>query len=230
MSRLAAVAQLARASACHAEGRGFESLQPLRKAPLRRGFFLRSSDVPPPATRLGITIGHHSATATCGIKASTPRATGAAHGTMKRSCIHPAPSRLIRAAYRIAFGRDSAVETGPLIASAQFLFSSDSHLIAWRLDLPPLLAVERGRCEGTSLASMDAGETGHGGPNPSCPGGLVSRELIAIAQRLVAQIDPSPPTLLPERACQGRRCRWRRRSRPSQRARPRARVGRVALA
>ena len=35
----AAVAQLARASACHAEGRGFESLQPLRpKAPLRRGF------------------------------------------------------------------------------------------------------------------------------------------------------------------------------------------------
>ena len=35
----AAVAQLARASACHAEGRGFESHQPLRtKAPLRRGF------------------------------------------------------------------------------------------------------------------------------------------------------------------------------------------------
>src|SRR4051794_13720077 len=35
----AAVAQLARASACHAEGRGFESLQPLHtKAPLRRGF------------------------------------------------------------------------------------------------------------------------------------------------------------------------------------------------
>ena len=37
----AAVAQLARASACHAEGRGFESHQPLRvKAPLRRGFLL----------------------------------------------------------------------------------------------------------------------------------------------------------------------------------------------
>src|SRR4051794_12200959 len=37
----AAVAQLARASACHAEGRGFESLQPLLvKAPLRRGFRL----------------------------------------------------------------------------------------------------------------------------------------------------------------------------------------------
>src|SRR5215217_5012106 len=30
----AAVAQLARASACHAEGRGFESLQPLRSNPL----------------------------------------------------------------------------------------------------------------------------------------------------------------------------------------------------
>ena len=36
----AAVAQLARASACHAEGRGFESLQPLvTKAPLLAGFF-----------------------------------------------------------------------------------------------------------------------------------------------------------------------------------------------
>src|SRR5687768_4198131 len=36
---LAAVAQLARASACHAEGRGFESHQPLfRGTPLRRGF------------------------------------------------------------------------------------------------------------------------------------------------------------------------------------------------
>jgi hypothetical protein len=35
------VAQLARASACHAEGRGFESLHPLLvKAPLRRGFCL----------------------------------------------------------------------------------------------------------------------------------------------------------------------------------------------
>ena len=54
---LAAVAQLARASACHAEGRGFESLQPLlRKAPLRRGFSLRGcglfrSPLPPGATR-----------------------------------------------------------------------------------------------------------------------------------------------------------------------------------
>ena len=34
----AAVAQLARASACHAEGRGFESLQPLVKGPLMRVF------------------------------------------------------------------------------------------------------------------------------------------------------------------------------------------------
>src|SRR5690348_14929474 len=37
----AAVAQLARASACHAEGRGFESLQPLPvEAPPWRGFLL----------------------------------------------------------------------------------------------------------------------------------------------------------------------------------------------
>jgi hypothetical protein len=35
----AAVAQLARASACHAEGREFESLQPLRRSPRRRGGF-----------------------------------------------------------------------------------------------------------------------------------------------------------------------------------------------
>src|SRR3954463_6031611 len=34
----AAVAQLARASACHAEGRGFESHQPLRKALQLAGF------------------------------------------------------------------------------------------------------------------------------------------------------------------------------------------------
>ena len=41
----AAVAQLARASACHAEGRGFESLQPLvTKAPLRRGFLVPGRD------------------------------------------------------------------------------------------------------------------------------------------------------------------------------------------
>jgi hypothetical protein len=33
----AAVAQLARASACHAEGRGFESLQPLHKRPAKTG-------------------------------------------------------------------------------------------------------------------------------------------------------------------------------------------------
>ena len=36
--RSRAVAQLARASACHAEGRGFESLQPLVKGPLMRVF------------------------------------------------------------------------------------------------------------------------------------------------------------------------------------------------
>src|SRR5437763_14256678 len=37
----AAVAQLARASACHVEGRGFESLQPLgRKPRIARGFCL----------------------------------------------------------------------------------------------------------------------------------------------------------------------------------------------
>src|SRR3954453_8321586 len=34
---LAAAAQLARASACHAEGRGFESLQPLAEAPANAG-------------------------------------------------------------------------------------------------------------------------------------------------------------------------------------------------
>jgi hypothetical protein len=34
---VAAVAQLARASACHAEGRGFESLQPLQSLSLARG-------------------------------------------------------------------------------------------------------------------------------------------------------------------------------------------------
>src|SRR5688500_6409665 len=34
------VAQLARASACHAEGRGFESHHPLLEAPPRRGFLL----------------------------------------------------------------------------------------------------------------------------------------------------------------------------------------------
>src|SRR5215203_5481349 len=36
----AAVAQLARASACHAEGRGFESLQPLAKRRVFAGLFL----------------------------------------------------------------------------------------------------------------------------------------------------------------------------------------------
>src|SRR3954454_20421651 len=41
----AAVAQLARASACHAEGRGFESHQPLRKRPLAERVFSLS----PPA-------------------------------------------------------------------------------------------------------------------------------------------------------------------------------------
>src|SRR5579875_2046252 len=40
----AAVAQLARASACHAEGREFESLQPLlRKALQTEGFFVPAS-------------------------------------------------------------------------------------------------------------------------------------------------------------------------------------------
>src|SRR4051794_11023813 len=34
------VAQLARASACHAEGRGFESLHPLQKSPGNPGFLL----------------------------------------------------------------------------------------------------------------------------------------------------------------------------------------------
>ena len=34
------VAQLARASACHAEGRGFESLHPLHRKPRKRGFLL----------------------------------------------------------------------------------------------------------------------------------------------------------------------------------------------
>ena len=37
--RDAAVAQLARASACHAEGRGFESLQPLLEKPRKSGAF-----------------------------------------------------------------------------------------------------------------------------------------------------------------------------------------------
>src|SRR5690349_4943509 len=45
--RSAAVAQLARASACHAEGREFESLQPLRpRAPPRAGLSLLSAAVP----------------------------------------------------------------------------------------------------------------------------------------------------------------------------------------
>jgi hypothetical protein len=39
----AAVAQLARASACHAEGRGFESLQPLPKRSAFAGLFRRGS-------------------------------------------------------------------------------------------------------------------------------------------------------------------------------------------
>src|SRR3954452_9599430 len=42
--RRAAVAQLARASACHAEGRGFESHQPLARSPLpERVFRFRGS-------------------------------------------------------------------------------------------------------------------------------------------------------------------------------------------
>ena len=40
MARLADVAQLARASACHAEGRGFESLHPLLEDPLEMAGFL----------------------------------------------------------------------------------------------------------------------------------------------------------------------------------------------
>lgn len=53
----AAVAQLARASACHAEGRGFESLQPLaEKALVIRGFFFgrRARTV---VTRLALPLG-----------------------------------------------------------------------------------------------------------------------------------------------------------------------------
>jgi hypothetical protein len=42
MARLADVAQLARASACHAEGRGFESLHPLLEDPLEIAGFLAS--------------------------------------------------------------------------------------------------------------------------------------------------------------------------------------------
>ena len=45
MAPCAAVAQLARASACHAEGRGFESHQPLSgKAPLTRCPLLRPDE------------------------------------------------------------------------------------------------------------------------------------------------------------------------------------------
>lgn len=45
MGPLADVAQLARASACHAEGRGFESLHPLDERPaLRALLFLPSLD------------------------------------------------------------------------------------------------------------------------------------------------------------------------------------------
>jgi hypothetical protein len=43
MARLADVAQLARASACHAEGRGFESLHPLLEDPLEMGVFSAQS-------------------------------------------------------------------------------------------------------------------------------------------------------------------------------------------
>src|SRR4051794_35878329 len=43
MGALAAVAQLARASACHAEGRGFESLQPLERKPRSGGVFFCSA-------------------------------------------------------------------------------------------------------------------------------------------------------------------------------------------
>ena len=39
LATCADVAQLARASACHAEGRGFESLHPLSRKPRKRGFF-----------------------------------------------------------------------------------------------------------------------------------------------------------------------------------------------
>jgi hypothetical protein len=43
LSPLADVAQLARASACHAEGRGFESHHPLREKPRRGAFFVVAS-------------------------------------------------------------------------------------------------------------------------------------------------------------------------------------------
>ncbi len=45
LRRPAAVAQLARASACHAEGRGFESLQPLPKKPRSGGVFCWSASL-----------------------------------------------------------------------------------------------------------------------------------------------------------------------------------------
>ena len=57
----AAVAQLARASACHAEGRGFESLQPLwKKLPFLRGFFRFSTLVVGRRKALGINIGNRT--------------------------------------------------------------------------------------------------------------------------------------------------------------------------
>src|SRR3954451_13073712 len=50
------VAQLARASACHAEGRGFESHHPLSENPARRGFLLPDRQ-PPNAQRVVVGFG-----------------------------------------------------------------------------------------------------------------------------------------------------------------------------
>jgi hypothetical protein len=55
---LAAVAQLARASACHAEGRGFESLQPLSKSPPNRRVLCWPDDSHRAIQKLGIRIAH----------------------------------------------------------------------------------------------------------------------------------------------------------------------------
>src|SRR6476646_1880594 len=46
LSRSADVAQLARASACHAEGRGFESHHPLLRSPGNRGFLFSDHATP----------------------------------------------------------------------------------------------------------------------------------------------------------------------------------------
>src|SRR6478609_3787637 len=70
---LADVAQLARASACHAEGRGFESLHPLSRKPWKPGAFgvsggCRSpsgSSPPPRATDRTVHIAPFGQSALC---------------------------------------------------------------------------------------------------------------------------------------------------------------------